>query len=94
MGSPDDPRDREVIAALQRSAEVPLGMNARLEASVIRRARAPVGLTAEEKWSLASIAALPFFVGGSGVAVLLLAALGVAGYVQWTVLVEGGDQEA
>ena len=94
MGSPDDPRAREVIAALRRPADVPLGMNARLEASVLRRTWAPARLTAAEKWAFGSVVALPFLAGGGGAAVLLLAALGVAGYVHWTVLVDVEGSES
>jgi hypothetical protein len=90
MGSGDDSRDREVIAALQRPADVPLGMTARLEASVLRRARAPAGFTAAEKVCLASAATIPFLTAGagSGLLLLLLGVGGVLGYLQWTVLVE------
>lgn len=90
MGIDDDARDREVIAALQRTTDVPLGLTARLEASVLRRAHAPVGFTATEKWCLASAALFPFLAGGAGggIVLLLVAAAGVMGYLQWTVLVE------
>lgn len=90
MGNDEDTGDREVIAALQRSVEVPLGMTARLEASVLRRSRGPAGLTGAEKWCLASAGVMPFLAtgAGGGVVVLLIAAAGVVGYLQWTVLVE------
>lgn len=90
MGIDEDTGDREVIAALRRSVGVPLGMTARLEASVLRRSREPVGLTAPEKWCLASAGLMPFLMvgAGGGVILLLVAAAGVVGYLQWTVLVE------
>ena len=89
MDPTTDRDDRGVITALRRSAEVPLGMTARLEAAVTRRARETRGLTAEEKWCLASGALIPFLAGGAGgVLVLVVAVAGVLGYLQWTVLVE------
>jgi hypothetical protein len=94
MDALDDPRDNEVSRALRRTADVPLGLTARLEVSVVRRARAEVRFTSAEKWCLASGAVMPMLAGGVGGGVLLLLAGGavVVGYLQWTVLVEEGPQ--
>lgn len=90
MDPTTDRDDREVITALRRTAEVPLGMTSRLEASVSRRDRLPVGLTIPEKCCLASGALIPFVAGGAvgGITLLLIGVAGVLGYLQWTVLVD------
>lgn len=90
MDSTTDRDTREVIETLRRTAEVPLGMTSRLEASVLRSARAPAGFTLTEKCCLASAALIPFIAGGAGggLVLLLAAAAAVGGYLQWTILVE------
>jgi hypothetical protein len=88
-----DPRDADLIAALQHNAEIPLGLTARLEVSVARRAREATGFTLSEKVIVLSFG-LGALVQGSGAGatvLLLVAALGTLGYAQWTVLL---DEEA
>lgn len=93
MATDHEPRDAELIAALQRTAEPPLGLTARLEVSVVRRARESTGLTAAEKVVAVSFGLGAVLLGGGVGApwLVLLAALGTWGYAQWTMLV---DEEA
>ncbi|MEO6067004.1 MAG: hypothetical protein ABJB33_02785 [Gemmatimonadota bacterium] len=90
MDTTDDSREQDLIERLRRPAEVPLGMIARLETAVRRRARADTGLHREEKLAFGAAAVgVALAMGGGGEAVaLLVGALGVAAYLQWTVLVE------
>lgn len=86
-----DTTDQRMIAALQRPAEPPLGLTARLEVAVRRRARAEASFTLEEKLCLGAVALIPLLsVGGGGILMLAVAGAGVVGYLQWTVLVEEG----
>ena len=93
MDTGHDPHDAELIAALRHPAEVPLGLTARLEASVHRRARAEAGFTFEEKVVVTSIGLGALLLGGAVAApgLALFAVLGAFGYAQWTILV---DEEA
>ena len=93
MDTGHDPRDAELIAALRHPAEMPLGLTARLEASVHRRARMAAGFTLEEKAVVTAFGLGALLAGGAVTApgLALLAALGAFGYAQWTLLV---DEEA
>ena len=90
MDTGHDPRDAELIAELRRPADAPLGLTARLEASVHRRARAEAGFTFEEK-AVVTALGLGALLGGGAITapgLVLIAALGAWGYAQWTILVD------
>ena len=90
MTDHDPTIDPRLAEALQRPAEVPLGLTARLEAGVTRRAREEIHFSSEEKLCIVALAlgaSVPV-AGGLGVLALLVS-FGVAlGYVQWTILLD------
>jgi len=90
MSDIDDKMGGTMAEVLRVPADVPLGLTARLEMSVVRRDREEAGFSFEEKLCAFSAAMGATFVGGGPVSVgiLLVAGLVALAYVQWTVLVE------
>ena len=90
MNDPEKSLDGLVRDALQATAEVPLGMTARLEMSVVRRGRERAGFSVEEKVCAVAAAMGTVLVGGGplNVGLLIVAGLVALGYAQWTILLD------
>jgi hypothetical protein len=90
MSDAEQAIEGRIGAPLRARAQVPLGMTARLEMSVVRRDREEAGFSFQEKLCAVAVTLCAGLVGGGPVSlgVLLIAGVVALAYAQWTVLVE------